>query len=384
VKIVADENIPLLEECFGGIGVIHALPGRSIDREAVRTASALLVRSVTPVNEALLSGSAVQFVGSATSGVDHVDLAYLQAAGIEFAHAPGANADSVIDYVLAAMVHLATITDLNFDGLTVGVVGVGQTGGRLARRAAKLGLNVLLNDPPRQRTESGPFVDLPVVLEHADIVSLHVPLTLSGPDRTRHLIAEDQLRQLKPNAWLINTSRGAVVDGQALLGRILRNPGTLTVLDVWEGEPSPDPTLIERVTIGTSHIAGYSVDGKRGGSIAVARALARFAGLEVKGMHLPPPVTLTAPDTTSPKNGLRWLHNVVRQMYDIAADDRRMRSLLTVSPSERVVKFERLRSDYPDRRDFRHFRLDRTGVPEKWRVAVEGGLCVTLYERDSS
>nr|WP_243663590.1 4-phosphoerythronate dehydrogenase [Rhodothermus marinus] len=218
LRIVADENIPFAREAFRGFGVVRPLPADQITPATVRNCDVLLVRSVTRVDAALLEGSRVQFVGSATSGIDHVDLAYLQKRGIAFAYAPGANADAVVEYVLAALLELAVRRNVSLRGRVVGIVGCGHIGGRLARRLPALGLEVLCCDPPlAEQTGRTDFVSLETILAEADIVTLHVPLTRTGPHATYHLIDAAALARLRPSAWLLNTSRGAVVDGRALL-----------------------------------------------------------------------------------------------------------------------------------------------------------------------
>ena len=241
--LVADENIPLLDEFFAGFGEIRRYPGRSISAEQVRDADALLVRSVTRVDEALLAGSRVRFVGTCTIGTDHLDLAYFASAGIHWASAPGCNARGVVDYVLGSLLALAEQTGQRLDQLVYGVVGAGQVGSRLVRVLQGLGWQVRVCDPPRQAAEGGDFVELAQILGECDVISLHTPLTREGIHPTHHLIGAAQLQALKPGAWLINASRGAVVDNAALRAHLEADAELEVVLDVWEGEPQVDVEL---------------------------------------------------------------------------------------------------------------------------------------------
>ncbi len=386
LRIVADENIPLAEEAFGTLGTVERRPGRALRPADVRSADAVLVRSVTPVDAALLEGSHVRFVGSATIGTDHVDEGHLKERGIAFAHAPGSNADSVADYVVAALLHAAAGRGTALRGQTVGVVGCGNIGGRLARRLAALGLRVLLSDPPLEEeaeaaNRAHEFHPLSVPLEKADVLTLHVPLLRQGPHATHHLIGERALRRMRPGAWLVNTSRGAVVDNAALLAALEEERIGAAMLDVWEDEPTPDARLVRRAAVATPHIAGYAYDGKVRGTAMLYAALCDFLDVEPTWdpeAALAPgePFALNAPD-----DGLgetEWLHVLTRQMYDIAEDDARLRATLDAPPDERGALFSRLRKEYPRRREFARFSLDEAAVPPALREAVEEGLSVQL------
>jgi len=354
MKIVADENIPLVKLAFGSFGEVETMPGRMIRPEAVRDAEVLLVRSITKVDAALLSGSRVRFVGTATIGVDHVDREWLKREGIGFASAPGSNAESVAEYVVAALLVLAERMNVSLAGKSLGIVGVGNVGSRVARNARALGMRVLLNDPPLKRaTGDARYLTLEETLQ-ADIVSLHVPLTREGPDRTWHLADEDFFRRMRPGSVFINTSRGAVADSGALM-KALGKTLVAAVLDVWEHEPGIDPHLLERVQIGTPHIAGYSYDGKVTGTEMLYRAYCEFADKTPEwtpGGDLPEAETPLVRLDTRKKKGEELLREAVKAVYDIEADDRRMRNLLSLSQEEIGPAFDRLRKEYPWRREF--------------------------------
>jgi erythronate-4-phosphate dehydrogenase len=387
LRILADENIPFVNEAFAGFGIVRSLPASQITPEAVRNCDVLLVRSVTRVDAALLDSSRVQFVGSATGGIDHVDLEYLQQRGITFAHAPGSNADSVVEYVLAALFELAVRRRISLRGRVAGIVGCGHIGGRLARRLPALGLEVLCCDPPlAEQSGHADFVSLEVLLKEADVVTLHVPLTRTGPYPTFHLIDAAALAHMRAAAWLINTSRGAVVDSQALLAARRQGRPAAVVLDVWESEPTPDPELIAQVDLATPHIAGHSFEGKTQGTLMLVDALAHHLKLEPElnsrdflqadpeeGWELIPPDPCLSET--------EWLANLVRQMYDIAADDARFRTLmLHASDEQRAERFRLLRRNYPRRRSFSRYRIERARVPEAFREAVTQGLGVQLSD----
>jgi erythronate-4-phosphate dehydrogenase len=376
LRILADANIPHARALFGPFGEVEVRPGAALDAGTVAGAHVLLVRSVTVVDADLLRGSRVRFVGSATIGTDHVDLDFLAREGIAFAHAPGSNAESVVEYVLAALLAVLAARGEALRGRTAGVVGCGAIGGRLARRLPALGAEVLRNDPPLAEAagvQSG-YHPLGAVLDRADILTLHPPLTRTGPHPTHHLIGARELAALRPGALLVNASRGAVVDNPAL--REALGAGRLggAVLDVWEGEPSPDPALLERCTLGTPHIAGYSYDGKVEGARMLASALAAWLRQEPAAVSLPEPEALPplqAPPSDLPETA--WLDALTRQAYDIRADDARMRNLLALPPSEQGGAFQHLRKTYPVRRTF---GLHRVGgeVPPAYRRAIREGL----------
>ena len=262
MKIVADPNIPFVREAFAALGEIQLVPGRQIRAETVRDAELLLVRSITPVTPALLEGSRVKFVATATIGTDHVDLGYLASRDVGFASASGSNANSVAEYVVAGLLELARRRKFRLREKTLGVVGVGNVGRRVVRYAEALGMRVLQNDPPRQRAEAlAHFVSLDRLLAEADIVTAHVPLVREEPEATFHLIDRDVLFSLSRRPILVNTARGAVVDNRALLPAIAGGKLGGVVLDVWENEPDISGELLAVVDLGTPHIAGYSFDG---------------------------------------------------------------------------------------------------------------------------
>ncbi|QJD57877.1 4-phosphoerythronate dehydrogenase PdxB [Pseudomonas sp. gcc21] len=368
MHIVADENIPLLDEFMSGFGRITRLPGRKIDASSVRHADVLLVRSVTKVTASMLAGSTVRFVGTCTIGTDHLDLHGLDKAGICVASAPGCNARGVVEYVLSCLLAFSERTGIDWQQQVVGIVGAGQVGGRLARTLRQLGVECLLCDPPRSEQESG-FIGLDSLIERAGVISCHVPLTDSGRYPTRHLFNTDRLARLRSGAWLINSSRGPVIDNQALKALLEQRDDLQVALDVWEHEPLVDPELAALCALATPHIAGYSLDGKLRGTAQIYQALCQFLGEK-------PTVRL---DDIAPSDGsgeLRvsagtssaWLlARALRLVYDVRDDDARFRAMLGTADSDSEIRsgFDLLRKHYPLRRENSFYRVSMDAPMER-------------------
>lgn len=384
LRILADENIPLVRAAFADLGSVRLLPGRAITPADVHEAEVLLVRSVTQVDTALVEHSPLRFVGSATIGTDHIDTAALAAHGIAFAHAPGSNAASVVEYVLAALLRLSIQHGEALRGKTVGIVGCGNIGGRLATQLPALGVHVLKHDPPlAARFPEDDFVSLGTLLDEADMITLHVPLTHDDPHPTHHLFDEAVLQRMKPGAWLINTARGPVVSNDALTRVLADGHLGAAVLDVWEDEPTPRLDLLRLVDIATPHIAGYSYDGKVQGTVMLYEALTAHLGLPhtwtAEAAFAPAPtdrLTLTPPTPTLSETA--YLDALVQSCYDLTADDARMRRLLRLSTDEQAAFFSHLRKHYPRRRAFARHTLAADAVPEAYRPAVADGLQIRL------
>jgi erythronate-4-phosphate dehydrogenase len=372
MKIIADENIPCVSEAFASLGDVMPVSGRGLQAEQVKEADILLVRSVTRVDEALLAGSSVRFVGSATIGFDHVDRDYLGAQGIGFATAPGSNATSAAEYVVSSLMVLAEQQDLELAGRTVGIIGCGNVGSRVRERLTALGMQCHVNDPPlREAGVDDDFVDLTTVLQ-SDVVTVHVPFSRHGAHPTFHLLDARVFNQLRPGTILVNTSRGAVADNTAL-NDILAARGDLTVvLDVWEGEPSINLSLLEKVALGTPHIAGYSLDGKLRGTEMIYRAACEFLGAQVQwdvSTALPADPAVSLPEGMEDGALLRA---AVLGCYDVRADDRRLRRLSELTADEQPRYFDRLRKEYPVRREFAATRLTGASIPDRIREQLAG------------
>ncbi|KPQ30327.1 MAG: erythronate-4-phosphate dehydrogenase [Marinobacter excellens HL-55] len=365
--IVADENIPLLDAFFGDIGEIRRVTGRTLSRDQVVDADVLLVRSVTRVNQELLEGTRVRFVGTATIGTDHIDLDWLKTRGIRFAAAPGCNASSVAEYVLSVISLFAERRGLDdWTTLSVGVVGVGNVGGELAQILERLGFEVRLCDPPRQESESDsglPFVSLADALE-CDVVTLHTPLTRNQPNATQHMLSDQHLAMMGADQLLINAGRGEVIDSAALLRRLDQPDAPLVALDVWEQEPGISPDLVDKTWLATPHIAGYSLEGKMQGTEMIYQAMCQFMGLPVRkkaGQFLPEPA-LSKLSFTSAAGEDVAVRTALLACYDPRRDDARLRLTMKGSPGERAAAFDRLRRDYPVRRECSSLKIQLKGT----------------------
>lgn len=370
--IVADENIPLLDAFFEGFGEIRRVPGRAIDRAAVEQADVLLVRSVTNVSRELLEGSKVRFVGTCTIGTDHLDLDYFQQAGITWSSAPGCNARGVVDYVLGSLLTLAEIEGVALAERTYGVVGAGEVGGRLVKVLKGLGWNVLVCDPPREAA-GGDYVALEQIIAQCDVISLHTPLTQAGEHPTWHLFDRQRLQQLKPGAWLINASRGPVVNNSDLRDVMLEREDLQAVLDVWEGEPSVDIALAELCVIATPHIAGYSLDGKQRGTAQIYQAFCQFLGqLPTVSLDQLLPAPWLAQVGLNASSDPAWaLAMLCRGVYDPRRDDADFRRSLVVAGAEQRSAFDLLRKHYPERREIDGLSVRIDGDSAQLRQIVQ-------------
>lgn len=284
MKIIADENMPYVDALFGYLGKIEYVNGRTLTPKQVEDADVLLVRSVTKVNAALINNAhKLKFVGSATIGTDHVDLEYLSTRNIYFTNAPGCNATAVGEYAFIAMLELAQRFGESLAGKVVGIVGAGNTGTAAAKCMQAYGLKVLLCDPIKAlQGDTREFVSLDTIIEQADIISLHVPITKEGEHKTWYLFDETRLNKLKPNTWLLNCCRGEVIDNRALIKFKQQRDDVKLVLDVWEGEPNPMAELVALAEFATPHIAGYSLEGKARGTFMLYQKWCELLDFPVK------------------------------------------------------------------------------------------------------
>lgn len=356
MKIVIDENIAFAEEAFSRFGDIELYNGREITNEILKDADALITRSITNVNEQLLSNTNVKFVGTATIGTDHIDLDYLQSRSITFASAAGCNSWAVTEYVFSAISHLCSEHNISLTGKSIGIVGVGNIGSRIARVGEAIGLKVVKNDPPLKReTGSDEYKELNDTLD-CDIVTFHVPLNKEGLDKTVHLLNEQNIENIKPGTILINTSRGPVVENSALKRRLLDNKDIYTVLDVWENEPNIDYELLNHVNIGTAHIAGYSLEGKVNGTKMVYDALCEFLGVEKSWNPSLPPVANNKIYADKNNTVEKFLEGIFKSSYIVKTDDELLR--------DRNNRFDRLRKNYKLRRELVNYEVDSKKINE--------------------
>lgn len=336
MKVIVDNKIPYIKGLIEILAdeVIY-LPGKDFTPEVVKEADALIIRTRTHCNRQLLEGSKVQFIGTATIGFDHIDTDYCQEAGITWSNCPGCNAGAVEQYVHAALLLLQQKKGLQLKGACLGIVGVGHVGERIRRMAERIGMKVLLNDPPRTDAGEQGFTSLDTLAEQCDILTFHTPLIREGIYKTFHLADWNLFQKLQRKPYLLNTSRGEVVETEALMEALDTNTVAGAVIDVWENEPHISRELLDKVFIGTPHIAGYSADGKANATRMVLEAFCRF-------FHKPMNFHLTLPEISRPtpsgEEDFQFL-----QQYNPHIDCENLRA--------HPELFEQLRGDYPLRRE---------------------------------
>lgn len=361
-KILADENIPFAEAAFSNFGTVRLLSGREFTNEIVRPYDILIVRSVTKVNEHLLEGSNVKFVGTTTIGLDHIDTGYLKKKHISYANAPGCNADSVAEYIFAGLYKLASETRLSIDKCSLGIIGYGNIGSRIGRIADAIGMKLYINDPPLQRaTGNSSFCTYDEALG-ADIITYHVPLNIGGPDNTFHMLSSSQLNTFGNEKTILNASRGKVVANEDLK-MFLLNKGNKVILDVWESEPAIDEELLKLVLIGTPHIAGYSFEGKVNGTVMIFNSLNRFLKANKIWQPAMPEVNDAVINYPESESTEKSLHTLISRIYNIKADDERLRQI--TDQKESGSYFDHLRKKYPIRREFTNYTVKISRKLEK-------------------
>lgn len=357
MKIVCDNKIPFLKGALEPYADVVYLPGKDTTAEVLKDADAVITRTRTKCNESTLKGSNVKLIATATIGFDHIDTEWCEQNGIEWTNAPGCNSWSVRQYMASLLVQLTNRLEIDRHNTTLGVIGVGNVGSKVAEIAKILGFKVLLNDPPRARKEGADkFVSLQEIIEKSDIITCHVPLQRSGEEATFHLFDKERISSLKPHQIIINTSRGEVVDNQALKQALLNRSIKAASLDVWENEPDIDRELMDLLFTATPHIAGYSLDGKANGTWMSVQAIGRKFNLpcrdwkvtDIPGPLQPTTFTIDLND----KNIDDVLSEAILYTYNIFDDDRLLR--------EHPESFEQQRADYPVRREFPAFTIKIT------------------------
>ncbi len=350
MNIIADTTIPYLKGVLEPVAQVTYLDAAQFTAETVREADALIVRSIDKCTRALLEGSRVRLITTATIGFDHIDTGYCDAVGIKWRNAPGCNAVSVAQYVAASLVRLSLQTGEPLTGKTIGIVGVGHVGREVERVADALGMRLLRNDPPRadQEGDTG-FVSLQAIAEEADVITFHVPLERTGKYPTYHLADGTFLRSLQKRPWVINASRGGVHDTKALLEARRNGKIGQLVLDCWEGEPDIDRALLQQTTIATPHIAGFSADGKANATRMCLEEIKAFFGVKIEKLHdvLPPPLTDPVIDL-SLFDADRVSHAILTSFDPLSVDQ-----YLRETPE----RFEWFRAHYPHPREFRAYRI---------------------------
>ena len=360
MKIVADKDLPLVEELFSNFGELFLLPGRSIENKHLIDADALLVRSTTKVSKELLINTSLKFVGSATSGIDHVSTNELNERGINFSDAKGCNANAVSDYCLSTIANLFSENIRNEESLRVGIIGNGSIGSLLARKMKALNWDTLICDPP----QSEEIIELPDFVSYeklesmktCDAISIHVPFTTSGSYPTKHLIDKNFLSSLSDNTVLINTSRGGVVDEESLLKLMSDNRSLISVFDVWADEPMCNPKLVEKSYFATPHIAGYSENAKRSASLRIFAEFCRcfdFSCIDVTSRYL-------QTKNLSVENNVSNFLGVLNQVLPIMDVSSQFKQLIKAQgDSNRAAIFDTLRLKFSGRREFREYTVPR-------------------------
>ncbi|HPJ60781.1 MAG TPA: 4-phosphoerythronate dehydrogenase PdxB [Bacteroidales bacterium] len=373
MKIVADDKIPFLKGVLEPYAEVVYLPGGKITRRDISDADALLIRTRTKCTGDLLSGTRVSFIATATIGFDHIDTRFCKKNGITWTNAPGCNSSSVQQYIASALLKIASEFRFSLKGRTIGITGVGNVGSKVEKLAAILGMNILLNDPPRARKEGGEkFSDLKTILAESDIITFHVPLNVVGRDSTWHLVSEKSLKKMKKGAWIINSSRGEVADTAGLFKVLTSGKLGGAVLDVWENEPDIDLELMSKTFIATPHIAGYSTDGKANGTSMAVNSLSRHFGLPLSDWY---PECLPSPEQPeifidgSGKSDEEIVHIAVNYSYNIDEDNFKLR----FAPSD----FEKQRGEYRVRREFPAFTVKLAGASTRaYKMLDELGFSV--------
>lgn len=338
MKIIIDNKIPYIKEAVQRIAdeVIYA-PGKDFTPELVRDADALIVRTRTHCNRDLLEGSRVRFIATATIGFDHIDTEYCKQAGIEWTNAPGCNSASVAQYIQSSLLVWKSVRNKRLNELTIGIIGVGNVGSKVAKVAQDFGMRVLLNDLPREEKEGAErFSSLEKITEECDIITFHVPLYKEGKYKTFHLADDVFFQSLKRKPVIINTSRGEVIQTDALLKALNSRIISDAIIDVWEHEPEINRDLLEKAFIGTPHIAGYSADGKANATRMSLEAICKF--FQIKGDY-----EINAPAPAASIIHAKNHEEAVLQMYNPTEDSNRLKN--------QPELFETLRGDYPLRRE---------------------------------
>lgn len=338
MKIIVDNKIPFIREAMANIDVQTVyVSGMSISKEDLKDADAMIIRTRTHCDAELLEGSNVKFIATATIGHDHIDKNYLEKQGIAWTNCPGCNASSVGQYIHSVMLVMEEEKGLNLKDMTFGIVGVGNVGKEVEKAISTFGCKILLNDPPREDSGEKGFVSLEQMAEECDVISFHTPLTFEGLHPTYHLASNNFFSSLTKRPLIINSGRGEVVDNRALLYAMEKHLVSEAAIDTWENEPQIAIPLLEKVFLGTPHIAGYSADGKANATRMSLEALCRFFSIDAKFSITPPAL----PADFSPSDNPTTL---ALQLYD----PRRDSNALKAAPE----KFEFLRSNYPLRREY--------------------------------
>lgn len=360
MKIAADKNIPYLKGVAELFGEVIYLDGAAFTNETVKDADTLIVRTVTHFDESVLKGTAVKLICSATIGYDHIDTAYCDQNSIAWTNAPGCNSGSVQQYIVSVLITMSRKKGFNLTDKTIGIVGVGNVGKKVAKACELLGMKVLLNDPPRQAKEGDRnFVSLQTIMNEADIITFHTPLTKQGEYKTYHLADAGFFSSLKKKPVIINSARGAIIDTNAIKAALNKGEISGAVIDCWENEPDIDLEYLNMADIATPHIAGYSADGKANATRMSLAAIADFYGMSKEPVSLvkePAPANPVI-DMDKYAGSDNRVYDAILETYDPADDYSR----LINAPAS----FKKLRNEYPLRREYPAYSIVNATNEEK-------------------
>jgi len=372
MKIIVDENIAYGKKAFSEFGEVLLYHGRGINNAVLQDADALIVRSITKVNEELLAHTKVKFVGTATIGTDHLDKNYLDESGIACVNVPGCNSFAVAEYITVSLINAAISKNISLKGKSLGIIGYGNIGTKVERFAKLLGMKTVLNDPPLEKAAGkNKFTTLENALA-CDAVTFHVPLNKAGEYKTVHLLNKDNINLIKQGAILINTSRGQVIDNNAVLKKLMDTAGIFSVLDVWENEPGIDTDLLKAVNIATPHIAGYSLEGKVNGTTAIHEALADFLNITPKWKPKLPKVKNSFIKPAVQDSFEQILSRIFQSIYSQYTDDSLLRMSLLMDTEERKKYFDGLRKSYRLRREFTNYTIKLNKPNAEVKRKLEG------------
>lgn len=358
MKIVTDNTVPYLKGIAESIAEVKYLNSKEFTPTAIQDADALIVRSIDKCTRELLEGSRVRLITTATIGFDHIDTKYCDEAGITWKNAPGCNATSVAQYVLASLITIALRRKETLQGKTIGIVGVGHVGKELEKLCTAYRLHVLRNDPPRAEAEGNEgFVSLDTIAEESDIITFHTPLTKEGRFMTRHLANDDFFNKTRKKPWFVNASRGAVHDTPALLNALRSGKIGEAVIDCWENEPAIDRELLDRVTIATPHIAGFSADGKANGTRTCLENIERFFNVKIEKLKevMPPAPENPVIDLADIKE--HRIEQAILKSFDPLTIDKMLR--------DTPENFEWFRTNYHHPREFAAYTIKNATREER-------------------
>ena len=358
MKIIADNTVPYLKGIAEPIAKVKYLNSKEFTPENIHDADALIVRSIDKCTRELLEDSRVKLITTATIGFDHIDTKYCDEAGITWKNAPGCNAVSVAQYVLASLITVALRRKETLQGKTIGIVGVGHVGKEVEKLCTAYGLHILRNDPPRAEAEGNEgFVSLDTIAEKSDIITFHTPLTKEGRFMTHHLANGEFFDKVRKKPWFINASRGAVHDTKALLCALKSGQIGEAIIDCWENEPSIDRELLDRTAIATPHIAGFSADGKANGTRTCLEHIERFYKVKIEKLgEVVPPAPADPVIDLDGVTDQRIEYAVLRSFSPLAVDQ-----MLRETPE----KFEWFRANYHHPREFAAYTIKNATAEER-------------------